>query len=406
MINIAILGYGTVGSGVFEVIKNNQDIVDRKSGKNINIKYVLDLRKFPGTPVESVLTDDFEKIINDDSVKIIAEVMGGTEPAYTFAKRALLKGKSVVTSNKELVAAHGQELIALAAEHNSNFLFEASVGGGIPIIRPLCSSLTADCILEINGILNGTTNYILSKMTSDGSDFDDTLKEAQALGYAEKDPYNDVEGIDAVRKLAILSSLAYKKTVNFKDIYTEGISRITKTDIEYAKAMGSVIKLIGTSKLMGDKIIARVAPCIIKTTHPLAMVSGVFNAIFVRGNMSGDTMYYGSGAGKLPTASAVVSDIIDAARHIGVNIRLDWDKEEIEVIPEDKVAVKAMIRFRIKNADTQRKCTEAFGNAEIIKLDGYNDEFALITDKMPEGDIKSKLAALGEDTLSFIRMEG
>lgn len=406
MINIAILGYGTVGSGVFEVIKNNQDIVDRKSGKNINIKYVLDLRKFPGTPVESVLTDDFEKIINDDSVKIIAEVMGGTEPAYTFAKRALLKGKSVVTSNKELVAAHGQELIALAAEHNSNFLFEASVGGGIPIIRPLCSSLTADCILEINGILNGTTNYILSKMTSDGSDFDDTLKEAQALGYAEKDPYNDVEGIDAVRKLAILSSLAYKKTVNFKDIYTEGISRITKTDIEYAKAMGSVIKLIGTSKLMGDKIIARVAPCIIKTTHPLAMVSGVFNAIFVRGNMSGDTMYYGSGAGKLPTASAVVSDIIDAARHIGVNIRLDWDKEEIEVIPEDKVAVKAMIRFRIKNADTQRKCAEAFGNAEIIKLDGYNDEFALITDKMPEDDIKSKLDALGEDTLSFIRMEG
>ena len=406
MIDIAILGYGTVGSGVFEVIKNNQEIVDRKSGNNINIKYVLDLRKFPGTPVESVLTDDFEKIINDDSVKIIAEVMGGTEPAYTFAKRALLKGKSVVTSNKELVAAHGQELIALAAEHNSNFLFEASVGGGIPIIRPLCSSLTADCILEINGILNGTTNYILSKMTSDGSDFDDTLKEAQALGYAEKDPYNDVEGIDAVRKLAILSSLAYKKTVDFKDIYTEGVSKITKTDIEYAKAMGSVIKLIGTSKLVGSKIIARVAPCIIKTTHPLAMVSGVFNAIFVRGNMSGDTMYYGSGAGKLPTASAVVSDIIDAARHIGVNIRLDWDKEKTEVIPEDKVAVRAMIRFRIKNGNTEGKCTAAFGTAQIIKLDNHRDEFALVTEKLEEGEIKAKLDALGEEVLSFIRMEG
>ena len=406
MIDIAILGYGTVGSGVFEVIKNNQEIVDRKSGKNINIKYVLDLRKFPGMPVESVLTDDFEKIINDDSVKIIAEVMGGTEPAYTFAKRALLKGKSVVTSNKELVAAHGQELIALAAEHNSNFLFEASVGGGIPIIRPLCSSLTADCILEINGILNGTTNYILSKMTSDGSNFDDTLKEAQALGYAEKDPYNDVEGIDAVRKLAILSSLAYKKTVDFKDIYTEGVSKITKTDIEYVRAMDSVIKLLGTSKLVENRIIARVTPCIIKTTHPLAMVSGVFNAIFVRGNMSGDTMYYGSGAGKLPTASAVVSDIIDAARHIGINIRLDWDKDKIEIIPEDKVAVKAMIRFRIKNENTEGKCTAAFGSTQIIKLDNHKDEFALVTEKLEEGEIKAKLDALGEEVLSFIRMEG
>ena len=406
MIDIAILGYGTVGSGVYEVIKNNQEIVDRKSGKHINIKYVLDLRKFPGDPVEDILTDDFEKILNDEDVKIVAEVMGGVEPAYTFAKKALSKGKSVVTSNKELVAAHGQELIAIAASMKANFLFEASVGGGIPIIRPLCSSLTADCILEIKGILNGTTNFILTKMAGDGSDFDETLKEAQALGYAEKDPTNDIEGYDSVRKLAILSSLAYKKTVDFKDIYTEGITKITKTDIEYAKALNSTIKLIGESKLMEDKITAKVAPLMIKNTHPIAMVSGVFNAIFINGNMSGDTMYYGSGAGKLPTASAVVSDIIDAARHIGVNVRIDWDNEKMNIISVDETKVCAMIRFVKKDEETEKRCVAAFDGADIIRLEGHEDEFALLTKAEKESDIKAKLEKLGEDVLSFIRMEG
>ncbi|MBQ2753175.1 MAG: homoserine dehydrogenase [Firmicutes bacterium] len=406
MINIAILGYGTVGSGVYEVIKNNQEIVDRKSGKHINIKYVLDLRKFPGDPVEDILTDDFEKILNDEDVRIVAEVMGGVEPAYTFAKKALLKGKSVVTSNKELVAAYGQELIAIAASQKANFLFEASVGGGIPIIRPLCSSLTADCILEIKGILNGTTNYILTKMAGEGSDFDETLKEAQALGYAEKDPTNDIEGFDSVRKLAILSSLAYKKTVDFKDIYTEGITKITKTDIEYAKALNSTIKLIGESKLEGDKITAKVAPLMIKNTHPIAMVGGVFNAIFINGNMSGDTMYYGSGAGKLPTASAVVSDIIDAARHVGVNVRIDWDNEKMPVVPAGDTKVCAMIRFAKKDAETEKRCVAAFDGADIIRLEGHEDEFALLTKAQKESDIKDELEKLGEDVLSFIRMEG
>ncbi len=406
MIDIAILGYGTVGSGVYEVIKNNQEIVDRKSGKHINIKYVLDLRKFPGDPVEEILTDDFEKIINDNDVKIIAEVMGGVEPAYTFAKKALSKGKSVITSNKELVAAHGQELIAIAAKEKCNFLFEASVGGGIPIIRPLCSSLTADCILEVKGILNGTTNFILSKMAHEGSDFDETLKEAQALGYAEKDPTNDVEGFDAVRKLAILSSLAYKKTVNYKDIYAEGITKITKADIDYAKALGSSIKLIGESKLVGDKIAAKVAPLMIKNTHPLATVNGAFNAIFINGNMSGDTMYYGSGAGKLPTASAVVSDIIDATRHVGVNVRVDWDEDKIAISPVEEAEIKAMIRFAAKDGKTKENCIAAFEGADIISLEDYKDEFAILTKSAPEGEIKAKLAALDAEVLSFIRMEG
>ncbi len=406
MLDIAVLGYGTVGSGVYEVIKNNQEIVDRKSGKNINIKYVLDLRKFPGDPVEDILVNDFDIILNDDDVKIVAEVMGGVEPAYTFAKKALLRGKSVVTSNKELVASHGQELIEIAKEKNVNFLFEASVGGGIPIIRPLCSSLTADCIQEIKGILNGTTNYILSKMTAEGSDFDETLKEAQALGYAEKDPTNDIEGLDSVRKLAILSSLAYKKTVDFKDLYVEGITKITKTDIEYAKKLDCMIKLIGVSRLEGDKIMARVAPCLLKYTHPLSMVSGVFNAIFVNGNMSGDTMYYGSGAGKLPTASAVVSDIIDAARHVGVNVRIDWDKDVMNVVPMDEAETKAIIRFKIKNENTEKMCLGVFDGAEIIKLDGLNDEFAIVTAKEKEGVIKNKLDNLDAEVLSFIRMEG
>ena len=320
MIQIAVLGYGTVGSGVVEVINTNHDSINKRAENEINIKYVLDLRDFPGDPVEKVLVHDYEVIANDPEVDVVVEVMGGVEPAYTFTKRALEAGKSVCTSNKELVARHGTELLAIAKEHGANYLFEASCGGGIPIIRPLNSSLTADEIDEVTGILNGTTNYILSKMASDGSDFADVLKEAQRLGYAERNPEADVEGYDACRKIAILSSLAYGKEVNYEEVYTEGITKITAEDIKYATSMGTAIKLLATSRKVGDQYYAMVSPVMIDAKNPLYSVNGVFNAIFIHGNVLGDAMFYGSGAGKLPTASAVVADVVDCAKNKGRNI--------------------------------------------------------------------------------------
>ena len=320
MINIAVLGYGTVGSGVVEVIDENTDSIDRKSGDQIRIKYVLDLRDFPGDRVENILVHDFDVILNDPEVKIVVEVMGGVEPAYTFVKKSLLAGKSVCTSNKELVAKHGPELIRIAREHNINFLFEASVGGAIPVIRPINSSLTADRILEIKGILNGTTNYILTQMAVEGWEFDKALSTAQELGYAERNPEADIEGFDATRKIAILSSLASGRNVDFNSIYTEGISKITATDISYVKEMNCAIKLLASFTSEDGKNYAMVAPFIVSASHPLYAVSGVYNAIFVKGSHIGDVMFYGSGAGKLPTACAVVADIVDAAKHIDKHI--------------------------------------------------------------------------------------
>ena len=320
MVQIAVLGYGTVGSGVVEVIDTNHESINRKAGDEINIKYVLDLRDFPGDPVQEILVHDFETIINDPEVDIIVEVMGGLEPAYTFTRRALEAGKSVCTSNKELVAEHGVELLELARKNNINYLFEASCGGGIPIIRPLNSSLTADEIDEVTGILNGTTNYILTKMASDGSEFEEALKEAQNYGYAERNPEADVEGYDACRKIAILSSLAYGNHVRYEDIYTEGITKITAADIKYAVAMGTSIKLLATSRKMEEGFYAMVSPVMISKKSPLYSVNGVFNAIFIHGNVLGDAMFYGSGAGKLPTASAVVSDVVDCAKHLHLSL--------------------------------------------------------------------------------------
>lgn len=298
MIQVAVLGYGTVGSGVVEVINTNSSSINKKAGEEINIKYVLDLRDFPGDPVQEKIVHDFDIILNDPEIRIIAEVMGGVEPAYTFTKKALLAGKSVCTSNKELVARHGAELLQIARENNSNYLFEASCGGGIPIIRPLNSSLTADEIDEITGILNGTTNYILTEMFEKGSDFADVLKEAQDKGYAERNPEADVEGYDACRKIAILSSLAFGRQVSFEDIYTEGITGITAADIKYVKAMGKTVKLLAYSRKVDGNIYAMVAPEIVGVDDPLYSVNGVFNAIFVHGNVLGDAMFYGSGAGK------------------------------------------------------------------------------------------------------------
>ena len=326
MIDIAVLGYGTIGSGVVEVLKINGDSINKRAGDEINIKYVLDIREFPGDPVMEVLVHDINTILDDPDVKIVVEVMGGINPAYSFVKDALLKGKSVVTSNKELVAKHGAELLDIAKENNLNFLFEASVGGGIPIIRPHNQSLTADEIVEITGILNGTTNYILSKMSDEGIGFEAALKDAQDLGYAERDPSADVEGHDACRKIAILSSLAYGMQVDFEDIYTEGITNISDKDISYAKALNAKIKLFASSIREEDKgVYAMVAPVMIKANHPLYSVNDVFNGIFVRGNVIGDVMFYGSGAGK-PTAS-VVADVVDIAKHLNKNIWTIWSNK-------------------------------------------------------------------------------
>ena len=273
MINISVLGYGTVGSGVVEVLNTNQESINKKAGNEINVKYVLDLRDFEGDPIQEKVVHDYSVIVNDPDVQIIVETMGGTNPAYQFVKEALEKGKSVCTSNKELVAKHGAELLEIARANKVNFLFEASVGGGIPIIRPLNQSLTADEIEEITGILNGTTNYILTKMSTEGSDFDTVLKDAQAKGYAERNPEADVEGYDACRKIAILTSLAYGMQVDYEDIYTEGITKITDKDITYAKALNASIKIFGTSKKVDDKVYAMVAPMMIDSKHPLYSVN-------------------------------------------------------------------------------------------------------------------------------------
>lgn len=398
MIKVAIMGYGTVGSGVYEVIKTNQKSIDKKVGQELQIKYVLDLREFPGDPVMDVLTHDFEDIINDDEVKIVAEVMGGLHPAYEFTKRCLEAGKSVCTSNKELVAEHGAELIQLAKDHQVNYLFEASVGGGIPIIRPLNSSLTADVILEISGILNGTTNYMLTKMDREGLDYMDVLKEAQHKGYAELHPEADVEGWDACRKIAILTSLASGNQVDFRDIYTEGITKVTVEDFVYAKKLNRAIKLLATSKKVGDTYCAMVSPVLIASGHPLYTVNDVFNAVFVKGNMLGDSMFYGAGAGKLPTASAVAGDMVDAARHLGKIITLFWEPEKLELAPMGQMTRRFFVRMK-----DDAKPETLFGDGERIDA-GVSGEIGFITPVMSEADYAEKAA--GAEIISMIRVEG
>lgn len=405
MINIGVLGFGTVGSGVVEVLNTNQDSINKRANEEINIKYVLDLRDFPGDPIQDKIVHDFDVIANDEDVKIIVEVMGGVEPAYTFVKRALLAGKSVCTSNKELVAKHGSELLQIAREKNINFLFEASVGGGIPIIRPLNSSLTADEIDEITGILNGTTNYILSKMTHEGLDFDSVLKDAQEKGFAEKNPEADVEGYDACRKIAILSSLAFGNQVDYEDIYTEGITKITATDILYAKKMGTAIKLLASSKRVGDSFYAMVAPFMINSEHPLYSVNNVFNGIFAHGNVLGDVMFYGSGAGKLPTASAVVADVVDAAKHMNRNIMQLWSNKKLELADISTSSKRFFVRVT-GNADTELANIESvFGKVELIKVEELSGEFGFVTEVLTEADYQAK-AEKCQGIINRIRVEG
>ena len=405
MIQIAVMGYGTVGSGVVEVLNTNQASIDKRVGEEVRVKYVLDLRDFPGDPVESVLVHDFETIVNDPEVKVVVEVMGGVEPAYTFTKRCLLAGKSVCTSNKALVAAHGAELLQIAKDKNLNYLFEASVGGGIPIIRPLQTCLTADEIVEISGILNGTTNYILTNMTYGGANFDDALKDAQEKGYAERNPEADVEGHDACRKIAILTSLVSGQRVDFEDIYTEGITKVTAEDIKYADKLGRVIKLLAMSKKEADgKYYAMVAPFLIDAANPLYNVNGVFNAIFVEGNMLGDSMFYGSGAGKLPTASAVAADVVDACKNLNENLGFYWSDEKL--VLGDTKDDKRCFLVRVKgDAQADAAAMKAlFGPVDLVDA-GVEGEFGFVTVSLSEAEYAER-AAKTDAILNRIRVEG
>ena len=391
MIQVAVMGYGTVGSGVVEVIEKNKEEINKKSNEALNIKYILDLRDFPGDPYEDKIVHDVEVILNDPEVQIICETMGGLKPAYEFTKRALMSGKSVCTSNKELVATHGPELIQIAHEHTCNYLFEASVGGGIPIIRPLNYSLTAEKIDAISGILNGTTNYILTKMEREGAAFEEVLKEAQEKGYAERNPEADIEGYDACRKIAILSSLMCGKNVRYQDIYTEGITKITADDFKYAEVMDCTIKLLGLAKEENGGLYAMVSPFLISKSHPLSMVNDVFNAVCVHGNMLGDSMYYGRGAGKLPTASAVVSDVVDCARHIGKIITCFWDAEDVKLTNVDEVERTFFVR--VEKAKEQ-EAKETFGDVKEITA-GVDGEFAFVTGRMSEKEFNEKAEKVG-----------
>lgn len=402
MLQIAVLGYGTVGSGVVEVIEKNQELISKKVGDSVYIKHVLDLRDFPGDPIQERVVHDYTIIVNDPEIKVVVEVMGGINPAYEFVKEALLAGKSVATSNKALVAKHGAELLAIAKEKNVNFFFEASVGGGIPIIRPLNTSLTADDVDEISGILNGTTNYMLSKMTFEGLGFDSVLKDAQSKGYAESNPEADIEGHDACRKIAILTSLIMGQQVNFEEIPTEGITNITAEDIKYAEAMGRRIKLLATSKKENGMVYAMVAPFLVSADHALYGINDVFNAIFVHGNMLGDAMFYGSGAGKLPTASAVVADVIDALRRTE-NAPVEWKPEPLRLA--DVSGAKRRFFVRLKGDIAQAKAMFGDDMAKGWSVSNIVDgECGFITNEITEKQFEAITEARSENIVNRIRL--
>lgn len=402
MAKIAVLGYGTVGSGVVEVLSTNHDSISKRVGQEIEVKSVLDIRDFPDDPIQEKIVHNIDDIINDSEIDVVVEVMGGVEPAFTFVKKALEAGKSVCTSNKALVAAHGPELLAMAKERKLNFMFEASVGGGIPIIRPLNQSLTADEIINITGILNGTTNYILTKMSNEGMDYDVVLKEAQELGYAERNPEADVEGFDACRKIAILTSLAYGSTVHFEEIYTEGISNITIQDFKYAQKLGYVVKLLATSYKKDGKVYAMTAPFMIESSHPLYNVNDVLNGIYVNGNVLGNVMFFGAGAGKLPTASAVVSDVVDCVKHKGTNVMTVWSNKELELgNTEDEVR---SFFVRVKGSlDDLTKIKADFGSVKAVTVEGIEGEFGFVTEDMTEKEFAE--AAKNIPMISRIRID-
>lgn len=398
---VAVLGYGTVGSGVVEVIEKNKKEVSENSGDEVGVKYILDLRDFPGDPHEDKIIHDFEVIVNDPEVDIVVETMGGTGAAYKFTKASLEKGKSVCTSNKALVAAYGPELLKLAKANNCSYLFEASVGGGIPIIRPINTALTAEHIEGITGILNGTTNYMLTKMDEEGCDYDDVLKEAQAKGYAEANPEADVCGHDACRKIAILTSLYMGKTVNYEDINTEGITNITTKEFAYAKELGRSIKLLGMSRDLNGKCLALVAPFMVDSKCPLYSVRGVFNGILVRGNMLGDAMFYGQGAGKLATASAVVSDVIQCASNIGRNIGCRWEDEACEMALDSDKKFEYFVRIDKQAASEFEK---SFKTVKSVSLKEASDEIGYVTEMMSEEVFMTEKEKFGNSVRNYVRI--
>ena len=394
---VAVMGYGTIGSGVVEVLEVNKELITKRAGEPVEVKYILDLRDFPGDKYESCLIRDYKQIVEDEEIGVVVETMGGVEPAFTFVKAMLEAGKHVTTSNKNLVAEKGAELIAIAREKGVNFMFGASVGGGIPIIRPINKCLTSDRIEEITGILNGTTNYMLTRMAEEGVSFEEALKDAQDRGFAEKDPTADVEGFDPCRKIAILTSLVCEQQVDYKDIYTEGITKITTEDFAYAKAMKKNIKLLASSKEVKDTYRCMVAPFMLSGAHPLCNVSGVFNSVFVHGNMLGDAMFYGSGAGKLPTASAVVADIVDMVNHKNTNIFIDWNPEKIELINYKESENAFFVRTTSDKAEVER----VFGNVEYVEgiVEG---EMGFVTGVMTEATFDEKASEI--QMISRIRL--
>lgn len=396
MVNVAILGFGVVGSGVAEVLTQNKNIIENKLSKEINIKYILDLREFPGNPFESKVIHDFNIILNDPEVSVVAEMMGGSHPAYDFSKACLEAGKSVVTSNKEVVANFGAELLEIARANGVVYLFEASVGGGIPIIRPMCNDLASNNIIEISGILNGTTNYILTKMACEGASFDEVLRDAQKKGYAESNPAADVEGLDAARKIVILSALAYGKLISPNSIYTEGITNITGEDVDFAQGFGYTVKLIGHAEKVDGKVLCMVSPRLIPASNPLSGINDVFNGILLDGDMVGKVMFYGPGAGKLPTASAVCADIVDAIAHIDT-IKLPEFKvtAEEDVACFDNYSCRRMFIFDkcgecALDASVAEKC---FG-CTVEQFTTNGNRVALITEAMTEAKTSKLVAKL------------
>ncbi|MDP4120676.1 MAG: homoserine dehydrogenase [Bacillota bacterium] len=408
---IAIMGYGVVGTGVAEVICTHAEGLKKRAQEEIEIKYILDIREFPDSPLADKFTKSFDDIINDDEVKVVVEVMGGLTPAFDYVKRCLESGKSVVTSNKELVAAKGAELLKIALEKNVNFLFEASVGGGIPIIRPISQCLAANEVDEIIGILNGTTNFILTKMIREQMNFQDALSLAQSLGYAERNPAADVEGGDTCRKICILASLTFGKHVYPETVYTEGITNITLEDVEYAAAFGSVIKLIGRVKMLDNgKMDIVTAPMLISRDSQLASVDDVFNGIMVRGDATGDVLFYGKGAGKLPTASAVVADVIDCVKHQHARKYLFWaDGKPEDVLPFGESFTRLYVRCESDNKEQAFKDSEnALTHIKRIYRDGEEDkEFAFVTCEDSYKNLLKSIASLeekGVTVLSKIRI--
>lgn len=404
MVYAAIMGHGVVGSGVAEILIKHPDRIKEHIKDELEVKYILDLRDFPQLDYSDKFIKDFNTILNDPEIKIVAEAMGGTEPAYSFEKALLKAGKSVVTSNKELVAAKGAELLAIAAENNVNFLFEASVGGGIPILRPMAQCLAANEIKSVTGILNGTTNYILNKMIVENMSFDDALRLAQEKGYAEKDPTADIEGHDACRKICILASLGFGRHVYPEQVKTEGITGITATDVEYADSLGYVIKLIGRAqKLENGKICASVRPTLVSRENILSDVNGVFNAIMVNGDETGDVMFYGRGAGKAPTASAVVADVIDCAKHLTARKYLFWEDGSPDYVTEADLKVRLYVYAKSSDYDSLiESSATAFPDLDGIIKNSRSGEIAFITDEGLESQLRKHISSIKADSIKVM----